>query len=266
MERRTAPNKTAILALIFALLIILGCGGGGGGINTTGGTTSGNTSAPQAGQYLEFLVNGVSVDPMNLRVGDVAQVVAVNYDPAGTRTVLAASNFSLTGATGSVATLNNAGVLTIVGQATGTFVVQASVTLGSNTVTVQMAGFVPASTALTRIAGNVRSTTGNLRVGYVTVQFWDQFGNLVGGARTNGDGTFNGLALSTATRLTLRPQSIPSTYYAAIRYQNVNYATIGNACLMPLPSLTLGATNNLPSNVLVPRLVDGPPPPPTGCN
>lgn len=266
MERRPALNKTAILSLLFALLIILGCGGGGGGLNTTGGSNGGNTSAPQAGQYLEFLVNGVSVDPMNLRVGDVAQIVAVNYDPIGTRTVLAASGFTLTGASGSVATLSNTGVLQVIGEASGTFVVQANATLGAGTVVVQMAGFVPASTALTRISGNVRSTTGNLRVGYVTVQFWDQFGNLVGGARTNGDGTFNGLALSTATRLTLRPQSIPAAYYAAIRYQNVNYATIGNACLMPLPALTPGATNSLPANILVPRLVDGPPPPPTGCN
>lgn len=250
-----------IVLFLAAVALIAGCGGGGGG-GLTGGGTGG---APLPGQYLEF-VKGVSlVDPMNLIVGDTVQVQVVNYDGAGNKTVLAGSGFTITGPGAGSATINGFGQLTINTLPSGLIVCSANSVIGSTAITVTQDVFVPSSLNTTKVSGNLFSSDGATAMGYLEVQFKDSLGNLVGGARVNANGTFSGFVPTTATSLIVKPSTIPAAWYASLKYQGNHYAVVGVSCLLPLPGLTPGGNNFLPATVFVPRQIEGPPPPPSGC-
>lgn len=249
------------LLLTTMLLIALGCGGGGGSTSNPP-----PTGVPAPGQYLEFFLGNNQIDPMQAVVGQTLLVRVVNYDGVGNRTELPGSNWVLSGPGAGSVSLSQAGVLTINSQPSGIFTISASTTVGGQARTVVADVFVPSSLATTRVSGRILSTNGTTGLVYLQVRFYDAGGNLVGGATTTDGGYFTGTTLNTAVWLTVKPETIPSAYYRTLRYQGENYATTGTTCLVPLPTLSSGANNQLPASIFVPRLTDGPPPPPSGCN
>lgn len=253
------------LAAFVALVVVLGCGGGGGGASTTGGGGGGTGSAPAAGQYLEFLKNGNKVDPLNASVGDTLVVQYVNYDQFGTRTQLTASNFTLTGSgSGTAVTISGTGVLNIVSQPPGYVNVAATATVVGQPKTLNQDVRVKPNTG-TQVSGRLLGNNTSTGVPNVQLEFVDNGGNVVGAALSDSTGRFTGTVANNATFMRLKPASVPAAYFAAIKYQNENYAVTGNACLLPLPSLIPGLTATFPASIFIPRQTDGPPPPPTGC-
>ncbi|MBX3114051.1 MAG: hypothetical protein KF836_05740 [Fimbriimonadaceae bacterium] len=264
-------NKFVIWgAAILALLIVLGCGGGGGGTGGGGGGGGGgvnpSTAAKPAGQYLEFFRGPTLVDPMNLVVGDSIVIQFVNYDIVGNRTVLTASGWSLSGpGAGTVMTINSGGLLSINSQPSGYITVSASATVSGQPKTLMQDIFVPTAVG-TRISGRLKATTTQVPVTGVQIEFINSGGDVVGGAVSDAVGNFNGLTLNTAVSLRLKPSTVPAAYFAAIKYQNVNYAVTGTACLLPVPTIIPGSTVSFASTIFIPRQADGPPPPPSGCS
>lgn len=253
----------ALASFVTLLLVVLGCGGGGGGVSQT---TGGAGFFPYQGQYLEIQGPGGIIDPMNLLVGQSYQLYFANYDPFGNRTVLAASSWTVSGAGVGNVTLSQAGLLTINSLPNGVTTIQATATVAGQQEMRELQFFVPSSVATTSISGQLLSTDGITGVSYAQIEFYDINDTLVGGAWAMGSGLFTGKTLSTAVKMKVRPTTIPDPYYRALKYQSKDYATVGFTCLLPLPTLTSGANNTLPAPIYVPRLVDGPPPPPTGCN
>ena len=266
-------NTNAIikwLAAFVAIVVVLGCGGGGGG--TGGGGSTGSTSGgfgngtPPAGQYLEFFKSGTRVDPLNLAVGDLLVAQYVNYDQLGTRTQLAAFNWGLSGTgAGTAVTITSQGVIQVLSKPTGFVTVSGTAQLvGQPKTLTQDLNVAP--TTNTHVKGKVLANTSSVGVAGIQIEFVDNGGNVVGAALTNSKGEFNGTVANNATRLRLKPSSVPAAYFAAIKYQGVDYAVTGNACLLDLPTLSVGGTVTFPSSIFLPRQQDGPPPPPTGCN
>lgn len=256
------------IAAFVAIVVVLGCGGGGGGTGGSGSTSGGlgGGAKPAAGQYLEFFRSGSLVDPLNLNVGDIVTVQYVNYDQLGVRTALAVTNWGLTGSgAGSAVTLTNTGVMQVISRPTGFLNLTATATVIGQPKTLNQDVFVSPATN-TRVSGRLLANTSNVAVGGVQFEFVDNGGNVVGAAITGYDGRFTGVVGNNATRLRLKPQTVSAFYFAAIKYQNVDYAVTGNACLLTLPGLVAGGSVSFPSNIFLPRQQDGPPPPPSGCN
>ncbi len=257
-------NYRALWAFaLFAAIVILGCGGGGGGTTGTTGTT-GTAGAPFAGQYLEFFRSFQMVDPMNVLVGDNLQIQVVNYDAVGTRTVLGGTGHSLSGPGAGAATVSGSN-MTINTLPSGVITVSVNTTVAGQPKTVSANVFAPSGLNTTRVAGLMFSTNGTTPMGYVEVQFLDASASFVGGARVAANGVFSGHVPTSAKFLIARPATIPSAFYASLKYQGNIYAVTGSSCLLPLPALTPGTTNTMPSTVFVPRQIEGPPPPPSGC-
>ncbi|MDI9635617.1 hypothetical protein QPK87_13875 [Kamptonema cortianum] len=250
----------AFIALVAFLAV--GCGGGGGGASTTGGIGAGTLPA---GQYLEFFRSSQAVDPLNLSVNDVIQVRVVNYDGVGNRTVLSANAWSLSGSNTSSANITSSGVLTFNTTPVGLITVTGHTVVAGSAKLVSQDVYVPSTLNTTTVSGLLFATGGVTPIGYAQVQFLDENGNLVGAARTSATGVFKGKVPSTAKKLNLKGSTVPTTYFVAIKYQNINYAATGVSCLVPLPTLTVGAENTMPSTLFMPKQTDGPPPPPNGC-
>jgi hypothetical protein len=258
-------KKVNIAALLVAIIatIALGCGGGGGGAG--GGATGqfGNPT-PQSGWYLEFLVNGSKVDPLNITPGTTAQVAFVVYDVVGTRTVLPASNFTLTGAT-SGATLTPDGILTVTAPTNGSMIVSAQAVVGGTTRTATQEAAATSATGNGVLSGRLISTNGVTGLVYSQIEVYDQQGIRVGAALTGEGGNFR-MALPASGRfLTVKPTSMPSGYLRALKYQGKNFLVAGVTCPIRIPSVFASQTTSLPAPILVPRESDGPPPPPDGC-
>lgn len=259
------------LAAFVALVVVLGCGGGGGGTGggtgTTGSTTGGfGGGTPAAGQYLEFFRSGVRVDPLNLSVGNVIVAQYVNYDQFGTRTQLAASNWTLSGTgSGSAITISSQGVIQINSIPSNFINVSGTAQVVGQPKTLSQDLNVAPSTG-THVKGKILANVSSAPVAGIQVEFVDNGGNVVGAALTDNSGNFNGTVANTAAFLRLKAASVPVAYFAAIKYQGVDYAVTGTACLLSLPTLVPGGTVTFPSSIFLPRQQDGPPPPPTGCN
>lgn len=260
----------ALAAFLFAAAMI-GCGGGGSGGGTTGttgttGTSGSGGSLPVPGQYLEFV--GLTrlnepLDPLNLQVGDQIQCTVSNYDGVGNRTVLNASGFTVVGAGSGFVSITPQGRLTITGNPGGFFQIQAVAVINGSTRVFSQDCFIP--TATTVVTGKVLATGTNAPVDYVQVEFFEG-ANRVGGALTMKGGNFAGRVPATATRFSIKASTIPNTvFYRGLRYASRNYTVSDVTCLAPLPNLTAGVSNPLAANPFIPRIVDGPPPPPDGC-
>lgn len=265
---KTIKQNPFLSVLLFVtFLIVLGCGGGGGGVSTTSGTTSGSTGgAPVAGQYLEFFdAFGSRVDPLNLTIGQNLTVEFVNYDTFGTRTKLSAS-FTKSGPGSSSVTLTPSGGLSVNSQPAGLTTVSGTATVSgqSKTVTGDVNAVPTGSTATLR--GRVMSSDGVTPVTGVQVELYDTGSVYRGGAVTGSDGRFTAVIQTSARSLTMKASSIPSTFYKSIKYQNNNYPVSGLTCPLTIPALTNGQTYNLPANLILPRQIEGPPPPPSGCS
>ncbi len=253
------------LAAFVAIAVVLGCGGGGGGASTTGGGGSTGT-APAAGQYLEFLKNGNKVDPLNLAVGDSLVVQYVNYDQFGTRTQLTASGWAVTGSgAGSAVTISGTGTLNVVSQPPGYVNVRGTATVIGQPKTLNQDVRVAPNTS-TKVSGRLLGNNTSTGVAGIQLEFVDNAGNVVGAALSDSTGRFTGTVLNSARFLRLKPATVPAAYFAAIKYQTIDYAVTGNSCLLPLPTIVNGLTATFPASIYIPRQADGPPPPPTGCS
>lgn len=264
MERTNQLTKW--IAGLVALIIVLGCGGGGGGTSSGGGTGSGFAQGPlPAGQYLEFLKGSVKVDPLNLGVGDSVVVQYVNYDQFGTRTVLSLTNITLSGTgAGSAVTLTTQGLLQILSQPTGYLTITATATVIGQPKTLTINLNVSAL-GLPKVSGRLLANNSNVVVPYIHVEIIDNSGTVVGAALSDAQGRFTAYTLNSAAFLRFNPSSVPGAYFVAIKYQNTDYAATGTACLLPVPA-GVGGTASYASDLKMPRQIDGPPPPPTGCN
>jgi len=256
-------TNNSVLAAVLAVLIgvSLGCGGGGGGPSSNGGGGGGGGAIPLAGQYLEvFGSNGAQVDPLNLSAGTSYTVQFVNYDPVGARTVLTGSNWTLQGT--AVATVSSAGVLQIPSDPNVNFKVSATASVSGSPKTLSQDMRVAKGTA--SVSGKVMSSNGVTGLVYVQVDIYDVNLIRVGGCLTGNGGNFTAICPTTAKWITLKNTTIPDIYFSAMSYQGKDYSVFGTTCLAQLPTLS-GGNNTLPANMVVPRLSDGPPPPPSGC-
>lgn len=251
-----------LLALTLGLLIA--CGGGGGGPSSTGGGGGGGGGGgaiPVAGQYLEvFASNGSQVDPQNLAANSSYSVQFVNYDVVGARTVLAASNWVVQGT--SAASISSNGVMQVAADPNVNFIVSAKATVSGTVKTLTQDLRVARGGA--SVSGKVISTDGVTGLVYTQVDIYDANLNKVGGALAFKNGAFTAVCPTNAKWITLKAVTIPDTYFRALSYQNKDYSVFGTTCLAALPVLS-GGSNTLPANLIVPRLSDGPPPPPSGC-
>lgn len=251
-------SKIAIGAFIVMLLIIIGCGGGGGGGNLG--------VAPYAGQYLEIMVNQTIIDPLDLTIGSSYQIHYVNYDSFGNRLELNASNWTLSGPGAASFAITQDGLITVNSQPAGLATVQATALVAGQQKTISMDVYVHSSLATTTLTGQIVSTDFVTGVPYLQVQLYDSNDVLVGAGLTLANGIFSVPTLSTAAKLTVKPSTIPDPFFRSLKYQGKDYATVGLTCLIPLPPLTPGVPNPMASQIFLPRLIDGPPPPPVGCN
>jgi hypothetical protein len=262
--RRTSLSGLALWLLVAALVVAIGCGGCGGGGG--GGGTGGGNQPPVAGQYLEF--RGVNrpgnLDPVNLRVGDVVQLEIANYDPTGTRTVLSGSGWATTAGAAQV-TVTSSGRLTVRSRPSGFFRVSGRATVLGSVRTFAKDTFVPASSSTT-ISGFVRADFSQVGVKYCQVEFYDASGRRVGGATSGDGGAFSGRAPSGVVAVSINGNTVDTTrYYKSVKYRGTYYTTDGTACPIPVSGIGTGRDNPLPSPLLLPRQIDGPPPPPEGC-
>lgn len=247
-----------------ALAVIVGCGGGGGGTSSTGSTSGGFANGtPPPGQYLEFFRTFTRVDPLNLAVGDAITVQFVNYDVVGRRTIITGAAWSLVNANGH-ATINSIGGLSITSDPQAFVTVTATANVAGQSKTLNQDIYVSPATG-THVKGKILANISSAAVPGVQAEFIDSGNNVVGAALTDSNGNFNGTVGNGANRIRLKAASVPLAYFAAIKYQGSNYAVVGNACLLSLPTLVPGGSVSFPSTIFLPRQQDGPPPPPTSC-
>ncbi len=249
---------------------LIACGGGGGGA-AGGGTNGTNPGAavPLPGQYLEFIGNGgQAVDPLNLRVTDQLQVQFVNYDLAGVRSVLVASNFTLVGTNSTKVSLSPSGFMQVVSDPNANFKVSATATVSGINKTLTQDCRVAVGTATVSgtvvSSGPVSGLASSLGIVYVQVDLYDQNLNRVGGSLTWKDGAFSATCPTSAKWLTLKADSISDAFFRSLSYNGGDYSVFGTTCLVALPTLHPG-DNPVTGQLIVTRLIDGPPPPPTGC-
>lgn len=261
MKKMSSAIK-ALLAFAAAFAILWGCGGGGGG--GTGGGNGGGTgglfvlgsTAPRAGQYLEFIVSGDNVDPCNLRQGITVQVQAVNYDVQGNRTVLNASNWLVQGGTNGNITITQAGVMTVNGL-TGLFTVRAQALVGGQTMT--LTSIARATNQTNVISGTIRAQLGGQGLKYFRAVLYAN-GSPVACGTVGDNGLFRAYGPTNVSGLTLDEASVDTTnFYKSIRFNAQNYPVGSGFCLVPI-----GGAGNV-GVFQIPEFATGPPPPPTGC-
>lgn len=250
-------------AAFFAAVVAIGCGGGGGSL--AGSTGGGLAGTPPAGQYLEFRLSGTQLDPLNLPLGTTLQVEFVNYDQVGNRTVLPASGWTLSPNAAGAATVSPAGVLTVIDRTSLPMNLSVTGMVAGQPRVLSQDFFVPAVGATARLSGRLQALVGGAAVVGVQLEFVDDAGNLAGLALSGYDGRFTGHVAPSARRVRLKASTVPPAFFAAIRYLGIDYAVVGTACLMPLPAIEPGGSVTLPASIFLPRQVDGPPPPPSGC-
>lgn len=259
-------TNNSVLAAVLAVLlgVSLGCGGGGGGPSSSnggGGGGGGGGAVPLAGQYLEvFASNGAPVDPLNLNVNNTYTVQFVNYDLVGARTVLSASNWALQGT--GVVSISGAGIMQVPSDPNVNFRVSASANVSGTVKTLTQDMRVARGSA--SVSGKVMSSNGVTGLVYVQVDIYDANLIRVGGCRTGNGGNFTAVCPTNAKWITLKSTTIPDIYFSAMSYRGKDYSVFGTTCLAQLPTLS-GGNNTLPADMVVPRLSDGPPPPPSGC-
>ncbi len=253
-----------VSAAAFAVVaLVIGCGGGGSG--GSGGGGGGGTDAPYPGQYVEFLGfnRGSNLDPLNLQLGDDIQLVLANYDPAKTRTVLNASNWSCSALSTDVA-LNAAGHLKVLKRPIGIFQVSCTATVSGVKKTYVQDLNVPTSTTI--ISGKVVAEGSNDPAKYIQVNFYDASGEAVGGSRTGDGGAFYAQVPSNAYSVSIKPETVPAPpYYKSFVYAGKVYTMDAVTCPLKLSGIVAGQNNVLPSSLALFQQVDGPPPPPDGC-
>lgn len=269
-------NNVVWIAAFFVVMgLVVGCGGGGGGTTSGGsnGSTNGNTTNsgttsgtyPGAGQFVELVVTGTqTADPMNLSTSSNYSVKFVNYDTFGTRTVLPVSNYSITGAAGHM-TLSSSGQLSTFTATTNKATISVTGTVAGQVKTLTQDVFIPGTTQSATVSGRLLSTDGTTPVTRVQVELYDGNGAFVGGGQTGNTGYFAAKVKPGVNNLTIKAETISSTYYKAMKYQNKNYAISGLTCLLGLPNVSSGGTYVMPAAIYIPRQLDGPPPPPNGC-
>lgn len=257
----------AIVGFLLGVALIIGCGGGGGGGGTggPGGGSGGGlgTDAPLAGQYIEFVDGGGNiVDPLCLRPGDVIQLQAVNYDPAGNRTVLATGSWTSAGGGGGTFSLTSAGVLTI-NSNTGFFQIRVTATVGGGTV--NLVQDARGTTETTTISGRVTDAFSGTGIKYIQIEFYAG-GARVGATLTGDNGNFTACVPTTVTGVSAKGATIPaSTYYRQLRYNGSDYTVDGSTCAIPFTVSNAGGNNAMPFNIRLIPVSSGPPPPPGGC-
>lgn len=269
MQRTVSVWVVAVAFMVAGMIV--GCGGGGGGgtgaTGSSSGTNSGSTGAPAAGQYLEFFRSGTGrVNPLSLQTGIQYYIEFVNYDTFGSRTVLNASNFTKSGSGSAAVTLTNTGLLTLTSNPGGLVTISATATVAGSPRTVSQDVAVAITGSTAQVRGRLLSTDGVTPLTNVQVEFYDEGNNYAGSVLTGGDGRFVGTVRTTARRLTLKGDTIPTPYYKSMRYQGQNYAIAGLSCPLVLPTLSAGQNYVMPESIFISRKVDGPPPPPSGCN
>ncbi len=161
--------------------------------------------------------------------------------------------------------MTSGGLLSIVSQPAGLTTVSGTAIVSgvSKTLTGDVNAKVTGTTAT--LKGRVMSSDGVSAVTGVQVELYDTSGNYRGGGVSGADGRFTATIQTSAKSLTMKPGTIPSAFYKSIKYQNNNYPVSGLTCPLTIPTLSSGQTYTLPSNLILPRQIEGPPPPPSGC-
>lgn len=238
----------ALLSLILALPFVYGgCGGAG-------------TSDPIS--YVLVRVECPGQDPINIEVGMVVQFVLAGYDASFNRYVVTAESWSMTNVTGAPGTLNASGQFTATGTGTARIV-------GTFTgYTVQNLDIV-VRPVQARVSGSVRASTNGAGIPSVWVRFYNASDVLVGEAITNSSGTFLASVPTTATKVNLRADNLPSGWYKEWVYRNVRYSATISGChavmVLNVP-LANGQTSTMADPIFLDSTVNPPPPPPDGCS
>lgn len=268
MSNRSWITSTALVALLVGLI---GCGGGGGG-GGGGGFGSGGGATPEPGQYIEFtrVSGGATVDPLNLKVGDVVQMVLANYDLLGSRTVLFTGSWTATVGSGILSLDSVTGRFTVLSSPFQYFQFQTtSFIAGSNTLFSQLA-LVPTATA--SVTGRVvdlavfSGLPTNTGAPFIQVDFFNSSGTRLGSARTNETGWFVASVPTSVVRMMVQSDSIPtSKYFRSVTYQNLVYSPLDAGCRISIGPLGSGS-NSLASPLALPPKAGSIPSPPNGCS
>lgn len=252
------------LAFVFAL-IVAGCGGGG----TPG--TDGGSGGTFGATRVETVITGTNlyVDPLNIQVGDHVTFQLARYN-------LSTFSRQVVGVSGSWSTDdigNQAGVLASSGGYVASNVAAttytASATSSSDSLPYQRTYKVLPMQASVR--GTVKDTLGKPVAG-VVVAFYNAGGTEVGRTTSSGNGTIYASVPTSATRFHVLSSSVnTSLYQQYYTFGGFGYSPIIATCTAHLPSLTVGVTATLSTNVVLYSKFDAlgnlvpPPPPPTGC-
>ncbi|MCH7904716.1 MAG: hypothetical protein IH944_09155 [Armatimonadetes bacterium] len=266
------PGFIGTIVAIVITVLIFGCGGGGEGAGGGGGGGGGWGYTPEAGQYIEFV--GISrsgnLDPLNLQVGDTVQLLLVNYDLQGNRTVMTVSGWFMNTANGPITLNATTGVFTVNSNPNRFVQFSINAFVSGQWIRVDQDSFYP--TATSTVSGVVDEEniffpgfgTGD-GVIYAQIEFYDSIGNRVGAARVFGNGAFVAQIPTSVVKMGIKGSTIPlPKYFRSFRYLGELYSATGNSCSAPVGPMGAGA-NLLPDPVLVIQQASGPPPPPGGC-
>lgn len=244
-------NQLSFLFIVAALVaLVLGCGGGGGG----GPIDPGNEFRSIK---IVGVLGGKYIDPQNLKPGQNVQLQLIGIRENNSVSVLSAGNWT-TDAPASVATVSGSGSVSAISATTGSYFVRTTYR-GDN------------YTAPFGVKNNIGTVTGFVRnssnepIGYGVVEFYDASGDRVGQTRVNTDGTFVAQVPATAVSFLHNPTDLTG-YYQQFLYNGGEYTMGVNDCRATLPTVTVGGTVSLASDIVV-RVnnPNSPPPPPPGC-
>lgn len=202
---------------------------------------------------------GISIDPQS-----------VSLAPGGTTTFTA----TVIGASNVAATFTaTGGTLTPIGNHMASY--RAPNVAGTYTVTARAVANTTKTATATVVVGNVGSNSTvagkvyvdgtTIGVSGIVVQFFNSGGAEVARATTNASGSFSAQVPTSARRFHLLATSFSASYYKAYEYRTIRYTPLVNTCTAPLPSLSAGATANLPGSIFLSPVSGPPPPPPNGC-
>jgi hypothetical protein len=268
IEGKMKQNRI-IAGFIFVMLLalIVACGGGGGTPGTTATTATTGIVGPVTGVRLEAVTEGTStvVDPTNIFVGEVVRfrVTGLDQGQAGSpRVVLPGTTFSLSGNPGG--TLQSTGVFTASGTPTGSFG-QVSTSYSGTSYTASVRVVSPQAI----VQGTGIINTGQIPAG-VQIQALDVSGTVVATGLVSANGNIRLSAPTSAVRLTVNFALVDpsaSYYYRQFKYNSKDYSTLIPDCTAVLPTLTVGTTSNLASQILFYASSSSTPPPITdGCS
>lgn len=256
--------KSLLLSALILVPLFVGCGGGGAGGGDPDPPPSG--TYPFAGTYIEVHGSGASgrMDPLNLRPGQSGTLQLVRYTADGSRTVLRPT-WSVQGAGGAVTVEPATGSLQVIGPATGVFGFSANL---AGTIHQQDGRVVQETTT---VSGVVRPVFSSLGVRFIQIELFDDAGNKVGGAVTDGDGRFQASVPAVSLHLGAKQTTIPTHrvgtapgFYRILRYNALNFLPEDSTCRIPIGTPTSGGDNALPFTVELVPLTQMPPFP-NGC-